>query len=65
MSDAADLIPLQELHKFSSGPIAQPVLQSNFPVVAPPGHVTQQFQQFQQFQPLLARPAVSQHQQSR
>lgn len=57
VGDAADLIPLQELHKFTA-PTA-PTIQSNFPVGASPGHLTHQFQ------PLLSRPMLNQQQQPR
>lgn len=57
VGDAADLIPLQELHKFTAP--SAPTVQGNFPVGPSPGHLTHQFQ------PLLSRPVLNQHQQPR
>ncbi|KAJ1527628.1 hypothetical protein ONE63_007591 [Megalurothrips usitatus] len=51
MGDAADLIPLQDLHKIPTGPGCLAVPPSNLPL-QPTGHLPHQFQ------PLLTRPAV-------
>lgn len=57
--NATDLIPLQELHKFSAGPAGPQMQQTNIPMAPPPGHLAHQFQ------PLLGRPVIGQQQHSR